>query len=253
MHRFNEEINSFTYKGINSKDMGMFVMNKQNVYGGSSPLIETVNIPARGNLIIDNKADILDNERFEDYDITYTCCIDTDGETELFDMARRIYKWLYTDISYERLYDTYELDCYKEAYIKGSVSVSELAGKILGNFNVVFTVRAYKKTLRGTKPLVINKKDTEIFNPEGFTALPYIKIYGTGDIILYINNRSHSFKGIDTYIEIDSELMNAYKGQQLQNNKMLTTTFPKLAAGKNNISWLGNVQKVEIIPRWCRL
>ena len=47
--------------------------------------------------------------------------------------------------------------------------------------------------------------------------------------------------------------MNAYKDKQLQNNKMLTTLFPKLAAGANNISWIGNVTKVEIIPRWTKL
>lgn len=251
MLRYNN-INSFTYKGINSKDMGMFITDKQNIYGAAEPVAEIVNIPARGNLIIDNRADPLDNESLGDYEIIYTCCVVTD-EARLYDMARRIYRWLYTDIAYEKLYDTYEPDCYKEAYIKGTASISQLAGKILGGFDVSFSSRAYKKTIRGTKTLVINKKDTEIYNPEGFTASPYIKIYGSGDIILYINNRSHSFKGVDTYIEIDSELMNAYKGQQLQNNKMLTTIFPKLVSGKNTISWLGNVEKIEIIPRWCRL
>ena len=253
MLKFNDKINSFSYKGISSADMGMFVMDKQNIYGAATPVIETVNIPARGNLIIDNKADTLDNETFNDYEITYKCCIDIEADMDIYDVARRIYKWLYTDIAYEKLYDTYEPDCYREAYVKGAASVSELAGKILGSFDIVFTVRAYKKTLQGTKVLTITQKETEIYNPEGFTSSPYIKIYGTGDIILYINSRSHSFKDVDEYIEIDSGLMNAYKGQQLQNNKMLTAVFPKLVSGKNNISWLGNVSKLEITPRWCRL
>jgi phage-related protein len=47
--------------------------------------------------------------------------------------------------------------------------------------------------------------------------------------------------------------MNAYKGDTLQNNKMLVGAFPKLAAGDNNISWAGNVTKIEIVPRWCKL
>ena len=58
---------------------------------------------------------------------------------------------------------------------------------------------------------------------------------------------------MDGYIEIDSEIMNAYKGETLQNSKMVTSDFPKLAAGENKINWLGNVTKVEIMPRWCRL
>lgn len=88
---------------------------------------------------------------------------------------------------------------------------------------------------------------------EGFTATPYIKITGSGGITLYVNNRAHTFKDVNEYIEIDGEIMNAYKGDLLQNSKMVTTLFPKLVAGANNISWAGNVTKVEIIPRWCRL
>lgn len=60
-------------------------------------------------------------------------------------------------------------------------------------------------------------------------------------------------KDVNEYIEIDGEIMNAYKGDLLQNSKMVTELFPKLTAGANNISWAGNVTKVEIIPRWCRL
>lgn len=72
-------------------------------------------------------------------------------------------------------------------------------------------------------------------------------------MIVAANNRAHGFKNIDGYIEVDSENMNAYKGDTLQNNKMLVGAFPKLAAGDNNISWAGNVTKIEIVPRWCKL
>ena len=41
--------------------------------------------------------------------------------------------------------------------------------------------------------------------------------------------------------------------EEAQNNKMLVGAFPKLAAGDNNISWAGNVTKIEIVPRWCKL
>lgn len=110
----------------------------------------------------------------------------------------------------------------------------------------------YKRALKGDETITITKAAT-ITNPEGFTATPYMKIYGSGNVTLYINNRAHGFKNIDGYIEVDSENMNAYKGDTLQNNKMLVGAFPKLAAGDNNISWAGNVTKIEIVPRWCKL
>lgn len=110
----------------------------------------------------------------------------------------------------------------------------------------------YERRLNGDKTITLTKAAT-IYNTEGFTATPYIKITGSGGITLYINNRAHTFKDVNEYIEIDGEIMNAYKGDLLQNSKMVTELFPKLTAGANNISWAGNVTKVEIIPRWCRL
>ena len=80
-----------------------------------------------------------------------------------------------------------------------------------------------------------------------------MKIYATGAITLYINDRAHTFKEIEDYIEVDSALLNAYKGDTLQNNKMTTTLFPKLVAGENKIRWAGNVKKIDIVPRWCCL
>lgn len=151
-----------------------------------------------------------------------------------------------------RLYDTYNTERYRLAYINSNASVSELAKRLLGEIEITFMCKAYERRLNGDKTITLTKAAT-IYNTEGFTATPYIKITGSGGITLYINNRAHTFKDVNEYIEIDGEIMNAYKGDLLQNSKMVTELFPKLTAGANNISWAGNVTKVEIIPRWCRL
>ena len=57
-------------------------------------------------------------------------------------------------------------------------------------------------------------------------AKPYIKIYGSGNISLHINSDTFTFENVSDYIEIDSETMNAYKGQSLQNNVMSGDGFP---------------------------
>lgn len=172
---------------------------------------------------------------------------------DLEEHARRLYTWLYgSGIEYKKLYDTYDRDYYTLAYVSSGASVSELAKRLLGQIEIQFKCKAYKRALKGDETITITKAAT-IINPEGFTATPYMKIYGSGNVTLYINNRAHGFKNIDGYIEVDSENMNAYKGDTLQNNKMLVGAFPKLAAGINNISWAGNVTKIEIVPRWCKL
>lgn len=247
-----DSVNSFTYNGINSLSMGLLITEQSGADNAAEPVIETINIPARGNFIVDNRIDELDNQYFEDYKKRYICCIDTDVH-DLEENARRIYAWLYgSGIEYKKLYDSYDKDYYTLAYISSRAGVEELAKRLLGKIEIEFTCKAYKRAVKGDKTITLTK-ETKLINPEGFTSQPHIKIYGSGDINLYINNRKHSFKNIEEYIEIDSEIMNAYKGDLLQNNKMLTGTFPKLAAGVNNISWTGDVSKIEIIPRWVKL
>lgn len=247
-------LNSFTYKGVNSLDMGLVILEKSSAYNTAVPVIDTISVPARGTLIVDNRTDELDNVQFEDYQEKYICCMNMEHlGISLEEHARRLFGWLYKgDIAFNKLYDTYDEDYYTYAYISNNAGITDLAKRMLSKIEIEFTCKAYKRNIKGDKIISLVKAAT-LYNPEEYTSLPYIKIYGNGNITLSINNRSHAFKDVDGYIEIDSELMNAYKDKQLQNNKMLTILFPKLAAGANNISWVGSVTKVEIIPRWQKL
>lgn len=94
-------------------------------------------------------------------------------------------------------------------------------------------------------------------NPYNFTAKPYIKLYGNGNGRLIIQNTNGNkiwnFTSIIGYIEIDSELMNFYKGTELKNNTVTGDSFPTLSKGNNIISFDGSINKLEIIPRWICL
>lgn len=253
LNKYYESANSFTYNGINSLDMGLFIVEQIAADSAAEPVIDTIEIPARGTLIVDNRVDQLDNQQFNDYQRTYKCCIDTDKNTSLEEMAHSIYRWLYAPgIEYRKLYDTYDKDYYTLAYVNCNASVSDIAKRLLGEIEITFMCKAYKRAIKGDKTISITTAST-LYNTEGFTSSPYIKIYGSGNITFYVNGKAFNFKDVDGYIEIDSEIMNAYKGETLQNSKMVTSDFPKLAAGENKINWLGNVTKVEIMPRWCRL
>lgn len=88
-----------------------------------------------------------------------------------------------------------------------------------------------------------------LFNIGTVDSEPIITIFGTGNITLYVNNQSISLKEIAGSITIDSEMQNAYCDSTSMNNKM-SGDFPILNVGKNDISWLGNVTKLEIQPNW---
>ena len=69
------------------------------------------------------------------------------------------------------------------------------------------------------------------------------------DVTLYVNNKSIYLKEIKDKIVIDSEMKNAYNNAVSLNYKM-SGNFPILSVGENNISWTGNVTKLEIQPNW---
>lgn len=252
LSEYYDDINSFTYDGKNSLDMGIMVEATESVYGAPAPVIETVSIPGRGNLILNSKTDPLDNEEFEDYQKKYSVYLLPESYQDIGTIARNIYAWLFREIKYKRLDDSYENEYYRMAYCKTQLSVEEITRNLLGKMDIVFNCKAYKFAYEGQRILTLTKP-VSIYNTEGFTATPYLKIYGSGNVTLYINSRAHSFNGIESYIEVDSVLMNAYKGDILQNTKMTSSLFPKLAPGENTINWAGNVTKIEIIPRWCCL
>ena len=103
-----ESANSFTYNGINSLDMGLFITGQSAADSAAEPEIDTVEVPARGILIQDNRIDTLDNQRFKDYEQKYTCCVDATQGRSLEELAHSNYMWLYAPgIEYSRLYDTY--------------------------------------------------------------------------------------------------------------------------------------------------
>ena len=87
---------------------------------------------------------------------------------------------------------------------------------------------------------------------EGLASNPYIKVVGSGDITININNQKLVLKGVEGYIEVDTELYNCFKDNENQNNKMYSD-FPIFEEGINNISWESNVSQLEILPRWVVL
>ena len=54
-------------------------------------------------------------------------------------------------------------------------------------------------------------------------------------------------------MEIDSELMNFFKGTELKNSSVSGDGFPLLVKGDNVLSFNGGITRVEIIPRWVSL
>lgn len=237
----NEKINQFKYKGISSADMGIIVTQSPNITSAERDE-EYISIPGKSGDVIN------DNGRFKNITVSYDVALLSD-ERPLDLTARKIKAWLQSETGYFKLTDTYDPNYYRMAAYSGSIDIEDKVHKI-GITKLNFNCKPFKYRIDGENDIEITKATT-LYNPEEWESLPYIKIIGTGAVTLHINNNSFYISAIDDYIEINSELQSAYKGNTLQNSKINFTTFPTLSAGTNNISWVGSVSKIIIKARWC--
>ena len=233
----------FKFNGIKSLDERLLITNK-NTYKGAARDLTFQSIPGRsGDLLIDNR-------RYKNVKITYDVTALGD-KREIPNIARRVKNWLLSEIGYFKLYDTYDPKYFRIAAYQDEFDLEQELPEV-GSSSIVFNCKPFRYSREGQKSIVLSSAST-VRNPERFPSSPYIKITGSGDITLTVNENAFVFKGVENYIEIDSEIMQAFRGDQSESAKMYTPTFPELVKGENTVSWSGTVSKVEIIPRWCCL
>lgn len=101
----------------------------------------------------------------------------------------------------------------------------------------------------GVEDVTITTSATILNNPGSVYAEPVLTVYGDGDITLMIGQQLVELEGISGSIVIDSVLKEAYKGNELQNDRM-SGEFPVLRPGGTAISWTGDVNRIVVTPNW---
>lgn len=92
-----------------------------------------------------------------------------------------------------------------------------------------------------------------ITNPTLFSSRPLIRVNGSGTGTVTIGNQIITLNSIDGYVDIDSELMDCYKGLVNCNANVVLDEFPTLPPGATGISFTGGVTSVAITGRWRAL
>ena len=118
-------------------------------------------------------------------------------------------------------------------------------------FYASFLIQPFFYLYLGEVPIELDGPST-IFNPGTHYSEPLIKIIGSGDITLNINDRFIELEAIGPSITIDSDLQIVYRDTQNLDHKM-EGDFPIFKIGENNISWEGNLTRLEMVPRWREL
>ena len=232
------------FKDHSSLEYCLIIQEKGSFKGAARDVTYTSVAGRSGDLITDNG-------RYKNVTIPYTLALLNTSPYSFTELARLIRNWLLIGQGYFKLWDTYDKNYYRLASFSDEVDIEQEL-RDLGSLSLSFNCKPYKYSFEGEKAITITKAD-KIYNAEACESKPYIKIFGSGTVTLYINNNAFQFTDIDDYLEVDSEMMNTYKDTVPANHKKKGADFPIFQPGYNNISWNGNITRLEIVPRWCSL
>ena len=225
------------YKGKCSKDFGLYISGS-GTFNAPERDVELVEIPGK------NGALVLDNGRFKNIAVTYPAFI-RHKFRELSHVAR---EWLLSGSGYARLQDSYNPDYFRMARFGGALDFETRVLNRSGECSLTFDCKPQRFLAAGEYVIPTTEK-MALFNPTPFPALPLIRVYGTSGTLMVGENQIQIEK-IEGYIDIDSESQNAFCGSVNCNADIYAPEFPVFNAGKTGISFEGNIEKIEIKPRW---
>ena len=222
------------FGGKSTKDFNLYVSGF-DTYNTPKRDIEAVTVPGRNGDIM------IDNGRYENVDITYKCLMLKQFKTEFSAFVA----YLMANEGYQRLEDTFHPDEFRLAIVQKVVK-PKLYDYDNANFSLTFNCKPQRYLKSGEEIITLNDGGT-IYNETVYTAKPLIRAYSAGT--LTVNGKNFIISSVSEYVDIDCDLMTAYKGSTNKNNTV-SGVFPELIPGTNTITYTG---KLEIMPRWWRL
>lgn len=250
-------MHNFTYNGVNSLTMGVYILDK-DVYDKPSRNIEFIEIPGKDSSLIVDNGGFGGNVEIQ---LKLRLFVNTNAElsdSENFNNSyNAVVNWLMLPTGYVTYTDSYDTEHFRLATVKSGLKVTQRR-KDVADITVTFSAQPYRYLNSGTATQVLTASSNILTNPENYTALPRIRVYsdeqyvaGAGKEHLFaVNGKQFKLIDINGYIDIDSEMMNAYKGSLNKNKFYVGDGFPILEAGDNTITLGQYVSKIGITPHW---
>lgn len=230
-----------TIDGASSTDFGIWIRGSE-LFNSSSPDVSVTSVPGRnGDLLYSNN-------RFKNYTVTIPCFM----RTEFRYMFPEFRSFLFSDVGYRRLEDSYHAGMFRLGRITGTVNPATILwSDDGGQFDISFDCKPQHFLTEGEEAITISGSEV-VTNPTYFAAKPLLKVIGYGTI--YIGDETIEIEeNTLPYMMIDCEIMDCYYGQVTNANGLVTVSgdeFPKLPAGDTEISYEGSITSLEVTPRW---
>lgn len=220
--------------------------NGDGTYGAPARDYTFLQVPGRSGQLV------MDNGSYQNISVSYRCFIKANLENNI----RRLRNFLETQIGYKVLKDTYHDGEYRLGVFTGPFDPVVRPNLKAAEFTLTFNCMPQRFTYDGLQQ-VFFRESGYLQNPWRGTAKPYIRIYGTGRVV--INGRPIVVSGQEEYTDIDCEAMDCFEGTASRNaDTTLASGFPVLTFGSNRVFIQSggdddNIDLLQIVPRWWRL
>lgn len=232
--------NTFTFKGINSADFGVWLEGQPQITGGAVRN-ETQTIIGSAKVLHYTEGD----DAMDPVQISLDCAV---GDVSDEDMTE-IFAWLRGSGDLRTDYDPDH--CYRGAFVVNQISMERMFRAMRGErFSVELECEAHRYHYPEALPIAMSAPG-EIINPGTAPAEPLIRVNGSGDVELMIGTSTLLIDGLDGYAMIDCETQMIYKGDvNLGASVTRLGAWPVIPAEGCVINWTGSITDIEITPRW---
>jgi len=228
----------FEWNGVKCTDLGIHVSEHPPITV-PEPRITFTEVPGRpGSLTTVEDIDV-----YEDMVLPVTCFIENTARiNEIAGYLKGAGKVVFAN----------RRDGFYYARIVNQIPFEQI---LRGRPNRTFTVNFRCKPflyLHDSSPFTLTDSIGVIANPGTVYSEPIITVNGTGDVTIMINGEILELTDLSGSITMDSELREAYSGNESANSHM-DGEFIRLLAGNNAYSWDGDVTSIQITPNWRTL
>lgn len=232
---------TFYLDGVDAQSVGIH-LQAPLTFSEAVPIVEIETIQGRnGDLVYYTGS-------YENRSGSASCfCLQEDVEKAIRSSGR----FLMMKKGYRRLETSDDPDHFWLARVENTPNIEQRMRK-LAPFEIGFDCKPQRFVKAGENSIVFTSNGA-LFNQYGQIALPFITLYGQGAGTLTIGDCVIEVNTLDGTLHLDSETQNAYNDKGNQNSNVNAPIFPKLHDGENLIAWDGEIERVEIIPRWWEL
>lgn len=232
-------INFLTYAGKSTNSYGIWISG-EGTYDAPERNVEKQEVPGRnGDLLFDMG-------NFKNVTVSYPAAIKNEMPAKLRDFVN----FAGSQIGYQRLEDTYHPYEFRMARFKSNMSIDTFGYMNRGGqFTLEFDCKPQRFLKSGEAPIgfIINGS---LYNRTEFNAKPLIRVFGSGAGTVGVGSQTITISSINEYVDIDCEIMDAFKGATNCNGNVSFTDDVILVPGNNGITFSGNITHLSITPRW---